>query len=62
MRRSDTRVRTYGCLAVITGAANFDVTAGGKDLAVELRFTSVWAKRPRGLQFVSWQATGVPKP
>ncbi len=62
MKRSETRVRTYGCLAIITGSANFDVTAGGKDIAVELRFTSIWAKRPRGNQFVSWQATGVTKP
>jgi ketosteroid isomerase-like protein len=61
MKRSDTRVRTYGCLAVITGTANFDVTVSGKDLTVELRFTSLWAKRSRGIQFVSWQATSVPK-
>jgi len=61
MNRSDTRVRTYGCLAVITGAANYDVTVSGNDVAVELRFTSIWAKRSRGIQFVSWQATAVPK-
>jgi ketosteroid isomerase-like protein len=61
MKRSDTRVRTYGCLAVITGTANYDVTVEGQDRAVELRFTSIWAKRPRGIQFVSWQATAVPK-
>jgi len=60
MRRSDVKVRTYGCLAIITGNAEFDVTARGKDVSVQLRFHSVWAKRDQGVQFVSWQSTPVP--
>jgi hypothetical protein len=60
MRRSDVTVRTYGCIAIISGLANFDVTVKGQDLAVELRFHSVWAKRDKGLEFISWQATRVP--
>jgi hypothetical protein len=60
MRRSDVTVRTYGCLAMITGLANFDVTNKGQDISVELRFHSIWAKRAAGLQFVSWEATRVP--
>jgi hypothetical protein len=60
MRRSDVTVRTYGCVGIISGNANFDVTVKGQDLAVELRFHSIWAKRGGGLQFVSWQATRVP--
>jgi len=60
MRRSDVTVRTYGCLAMITGLANFDVTNKGQDISVELRFHSVWAKRAGGVQFVSWEATRVP--
>ena len=60
MRRSDVTVRTYGCLAMITGLANFDVTNKGQDISVELRFHSVWAKRAAGVQFVSWEATRVP--
>lgn len=63
MRRSDVTVRTYGCVALISGLANFDVTVKGQDLAVELRFHSAWAKRSQGLEFISWQATRVqPKP
>ena len=63
MRRSDVTVRTYGCIALISGLANFDVTVKGQDIAVELRFHSVWAKRSQGLEFISWQATRVqPKP
>jgi hypothetical protein len=60
MQRSDVTVRTYGCLAIITGLANFDVTVKGKDLSVEIRFHSIWASRGEGLQFISWEATRTP--
>ena len=60
MRRSGVTVRTFGCIAILSGLANFDVTVKGQDLSVELRFHTVWAKRDGGLQFVSWQATRVP--
>jgi hypothetical protein len=60
MKRSDVSVRTYGCLAIITGLANFDVTNKGQDISVELRFHSVWAKRAGAIQFISWEATRVP--
>ena len=62
MRRSGVTVRTYGCIAILSGQANFDVTVKGKDLSVDLRFHTVWAKRGGGLQFVSWQATRVSAP
>ena len=61
MRRSDTRVRTYGCVAIITGLGNYDVTVKGQDLAVEIRFHSIWAKREQGLEFISWEATRTPQ-
>src|SRR5262245_10639247 len=57
---SDTKTRIYGCAAVITGTAVYDVTAGGQDRTVPLRYTVVWVKRPGGLEFVSWQLTGIP--
>ena len=60
MRRSDVTVRTFGCVAIITGLANFDVTVKGQDLAVEIRFHSIWAKRDNGLEFISWEATRTP--
>jgi hypothetical protein len=60
MKRSNTKVRTYGCLAIITGDVEFDVTVKGQDLTVPLRFHTVWVKRAAGLQFVSWQATRIP--
>jgi ketosteroid isomerase-like protein len=60
MRRSDAKVRVYGCVAIITGAGNFDVTVNGKDSAVSLLFHSIWAKTDSGVQFVSWESTSAP--
>ena len=57
----DLKTRTYGCLAIITGTAVYEVTSGGQDRSVPLRFTAIWAKRPSGVEFVSWQSTGIPK-
>ena len=56
----DVKTRTYGCVAIITGTAVYEVTAGGQDRTVPLRFTAIWAKRPSGPEFVSWQSTGIP--
>ena len=60
MRRSDVRVRTYGCLAAITGFFELDLTVNGAPLSEQARFHSLWAKRGQSLQFVSWQSTRVP--
>ncbi|MSQ58169.1 MAG: nuclear transport factor 2 family protein [Betaproteobacteria bacterium] len=60
MRRSDVTVRTFGCIAILTGLGNFDVRVKGQDLSVELRFSSTWIKRNGAPQFVSWQATRTP--
>ena len=58
---NDLKTRTYGCLAIITGTAVYEVTADGQERTVPLRFHAIWAKRPSGLEFVSWQSTGIPK-
>ena len=60
MKRGDVVVRTYGCIAIISGNAKFEVTARGQDLSLDLLFHAIWAKRAVGIQFVSWQATKVP--
>ena len=57
---ADVKTRTYGCVAIITGTAAYEVTSRGEDRTVPLRFTAIWAKRPAGLEFVSWQSTGIP--
>ena len=59
MKRGEVKVRTYGCIAIVTGSANFEVTARGQDLSLHLLYHAVWAKRGAGAQFVSWQATRV---
>ena len=56
----DLKTRTYGCLAIITGTAVYEVTSAGQDRTVPLRFTAIWAQRADGPQFVSWQSTGIP--
>lgn len=61
MHRSDVTVRTFGCIAILTGLGNFDVRVKDKDLSVELRFSSTWVKRDGAVQFVSWQATRTPQ-
>src|SRR5262249_50319280 len=61
MRRSETKVRTYGCVAILTGKAEFQLTSRGQELTIPLRFSSLWVKRAGGLQCVSWQSTRVPQ-
>ncbi|MBM3336719.1 MAG: nuclear transport factor 2 family protein [Betaproteobacteria bacterium] len=61
MKRSDVQVRTFGCVAVMTGVGQFDVQLKDKLLNVELRFHSLWINREGRLQFVSWQSTRLPQ-
>ena len=60
MRRSDVQVRTFGCIAILTGNGNYDVTVNDKDVNVLLRFTSIWQKKNGMMQYVSWQSTRIP--
>src|SRR4051812_1662291 len=50
MRRSDVTVRTYGCIAIISGLGNFDVTVEGQDMAGEVCFYHTLAQRGRGVE------------
>ena len=61
MKRSEVQVRSFGCLAVMTGVGQFDVQVKDKLLNVELRFHSLWIHRDGRLQFVSWQSTRLPQ-
>ena len=61
MERSDTKVRVFGNVAIITGKAVFEVTSRGRDMTLNLLFHAVWVQRDSGLQFVSWQATRLPE-
>jgi Domain of unknown function (DUF4440) len=60
MSRGEIKVRTYGCIAIVSGRSQFEVTVKGEDRTLNLLFHAVWAKRAAGVQFVSWQATKLP--
>ena len=60
MTPGEVTVRTYGGIAIVTGSVRSEVTLQGQDLALDLLFHAVWARRAGGLQFVSWQATRRP--
>jgi hypothetical protein len=57
MSRGESKVRTYGCVAIVSGAARFEVTVKGENRTLDLLYHAVWAKRAAGVQFISWQAT-----
>ncbi len=57
---NDVKTRTYGCIAIITGSATYEVSSGGQNRTLPLSFTAVWAKRPSGIEFISWQSTSIP--
>jgi hypothetical protein len=57
MNRGESKVRTYGGIAIVSGGAKFEVTVKGENRTLDLLYHAVWAKRPGGAQFVSWQAT-----
>jgi uncharacterized protein DUF4440 len=57
MNRGASTVRTYGGIAIVTGSAKFEVNVKGENRTLDLLYHAIWAKRPGGAQFVSWQAT-----
>ena len=57
MNQGESTVRTYGCVAIVSGAAKFDVTVKGENRTLDLLYHAIWAKRAAGVQFISWQAT-----
>lgn len=60
MKRGAVKVRTYGCIAIVSGGASFAVTVKGEDRNLNLLFHAIYAKRATGIQFVSWHATKLP--
>lgn len=58
--RHDVLIRAIGCTAIMTGRGAFLVELDGKEMAVDLRFTNVWARRDGVWQMVAWQATRIP--
>ena len=57
MSRGESKVRTYGAVAIVSGSAKFEVTVKGENRTLDLLYHAIWAKRASGPQFISWQAT-----
>ena len=58
---SETVVRTFGSMAIVTGRARVKVTFKGADRDVDMRYTAVYRLSPANKwQLVSWQSTRVP--
>ncbi|HVY04504.1 MAG TPA: nuclear transport factor 2 family protein [Burkholderiales bacterium] len=57
MTRGESKVRTYGGVAIVSGSAKFEVNVKGENRTLDLLYHAVWAKRAGGPQFISWQAT-----
>src|ERR1700722_9698313 len=61
MQRSETKVRVYGPVAIVTGRGKFDVTVKGEERTVNILFHSIWVKRGGAARFISWHAAAAPK-
>ncbi len=60
VERDDVRCTEVGDTAVITGSAQFSVEAGGRQITVNSRFSSVWVRDGGRWQFFVWQNTPFP--
>jgi len=58
--REDVQFTEIGDTAVITGAAEFTVEAGGRQISINSRFSSVWVREGGRWQFFVWHNTPFP--
>ncbi len=59
-RRSEVSTVIAGDAAMVTGRAEFDVVAGGRELSLSARYSAIWVRRTDGWRFLCWQSTPVP--
>ncbi len=57
---TDTKIRLYGDVAVVTGSANMRVSVGDQVHQIFIRFIEVYAAKDDHWQLVSWQSTRIP--
>jgi len=63
MTFDDRRVRLHGdSTAIVSGTCRVQVTTGGRDLDVKLRFTELYLKQGGAWKMALWQSTRVPDP
>ena len=57
----DAVVRIYGDTAVVTGRADIQATAGGRDVAFAARYLAVYVREGGAWRLVAWQNTRLPE-
>jgi ketosteroid isomerase-like protein len=62
MQPSETNVRIYGEVAIITGQSTIRAKVGGREESGEFRFTDVWTKRDHRWLAVASHVTRIAKP
>lgn len=63
MTFDDRRVRVLGdSTAIVSGTCRVQVTSGGNDLDIRLRFTELYVKQAGAWKMALWQSTRVPDP
>lgn len=50
----------YGAAALVVGSVELDVTAGGADRTVRVRYTNLWVNTEGRWRFAAWQSTPQP--
>ncbi len=50
----------YGDAALVVGSVELDVTAGGADRTVRVRYTNLWVNTDGRWRFAAWQSTPQP--
>lgn len=63
MTFDDRRVRLHGgSTAIVSGTCRVQVTTGGRDIDVKLRFTELYVEQAGAWKMALWQSTRVPDP
>ena len=57
---TDTKIRLFGEVAVVTGSANMQVSAGDQVHQLLIRFIEIYVAKDDNWWLVSWQSTRVP--
>jgi ketosteroid isomerase-like protein len=60
VERSDQQASRVGDTVLLTGRAEFDVVAGGREVHLNVRHTVVWVRKDGRWQFLCWQSTALP--
>jgi ketosteroid isomerase-like protein len=60
VERSDTDARRVGDTVLLTGRAQIDVAAGGRQVHLNARYTVVYVRKDGRWQFLCWQSTSIP--